>query len=231
MRAILFDMDGTLLDSMHAWYEAEVGYLKDQGIDEDELDYERLLTSGSDEVVSYLRDDLGMEVDAEEMRQEALQNMERFYASAATAKDGVERALQELAEMGIPMAVGSSTPEHLCEIGMETTELRSYFDFILSATESGLPKFQPAFFEEAASRFGVDPEEMVVFDDALLALRAARECGCPTVGVADEGYLQDEDAVQYESDEFIYSFADFSAEDFAERMGWNHADQREEEDE
>lgn len=212
MKAILFDMDGTLLDSQRAWYEAEVGYLQDQGVDKKDIDYELLLTAGTRGAVEYLNDRLELDLDATALRQAALDTMEHFYATSVLPKEGVREMLDVLQAQGIPMAIGSATPMDLCELALDTTKLRSYFDFVLSSSAIDIDKSNSRFFVVAAERFGVRPEDIVVFDDALLAIRAAREIGCWTVGVKDEGYDQDEDALRLEADEFLYSFADWQTE-------------------
>ena len=220
MKAILFDMDGTLLDSQRAWYEAEMGYLREQGVDKDEVDYELLLTAGSQGVVDYLNDRLQLDLDATALRQAALEAMEQFYATTVTPKEGVREMLDVLQGWGIPMAIGSATPEELCELALDTTKLRSYFSFVLSSSAIDIDKSDARFFTVAAERFGIRPEELVVFDDALLALRAAREVGCHTVGVKDEGYDQDEDAIRFEADEFLYSFAGWQTEEWAREQAF-----------
>lgn len=223
MKAILFDMDGTLLDSQRAWYDAEVSYLEDQGVDARDVDYELLLTSGSQGVVEYLNDHLQLELDAAQMRSNALERMEQFYATTVEPKEGVREMLQVLQQLGIPMAVGSATPGELCELALDTTRLRPYFDFVLSSSDNNIDKSNAKFFAIAAERFGVSTDEMVLFDDALLALRAAGELGCHTVGIADDGYPQDEDALRMTVDEFYYSFADLRTKEWADELGLNHA--------
>lgn len=220
MKAILFDMDGTLLDSQRAWYEAEMGYLRDRGVDESDVDYELLLTAGTQGVVEYLNDRLQLDLDAEALRQAALDAMEHFYATSVMPKEGVREMLDVLQGLGIPMVIGSATPKELCELALDTTKLRSYFSFVLSSSAINIDKSSTRFFSTAAERLGVRPEEVVVFDDALLAIRAAREAGCHTVGVKDEGYDQDEDALRLEADEFVYSFADWQTEEWANEQAF-----------
>lgn len=220
MKAILFDMDGTLLESMHAWYHAEVDYLMDQGVPKDAIDYDLLVTLGSDGLADFLRDHLQVEIDPLVMREATLAYMEQFYGGPVEPKSGVEAMLEEISARGIPMAIGSSTPGYLCEMGLDTTGLRRHFDFILSASDEGMGKSDPAFFELAARQFGVDPRDLLVVDDAVFALRAARDAGCKVIGVADAGYDQDEEAVRMESDAFVYAFSDWDVAEGLAEFGW-----------
>lgn len=231
MKAILFDMDGTLLDSMHAWYAAEMGYLKDAGVDPDDVDYNELVISGTQALVEYLQDHLGVDVDPHAMRRHSLEVMARYYDRDVEPKDGVQQMLDAFRDMDIPMAIGTSTPGVLSEMALETTELRSYFDFVLSASDCGISKNVPQFYELAAREFGVSTEEIVFFDDALFALRAAHDAGCFTVGVYDDAYGQDEEAVAREADAFIYQFSDFSAELWMQEYGLRKEEMEGEDDE
>lgn len=220
MKAILFDMDGTLIDSMGAWYKADLGYLKKQGVDVSKVDYNLLVTAGMEQAIDLLQESLPESLDLEESRDYAVSYMRNFYSKEVRPKAGVREMLSYFSSKGIPMAIGSSTPEELCEIALDTAGLRSYFDFIFSASDYDIPKDDPIFFHRVAEKFGLGANEIAVFDDAIFAIRAASEAGSVTVGVEDRSYPQNEEEVRADSDFYIDRFSFFDFEKWLEDIGF-----------
>ena len=93
--------------------------------------------------------------------------------------------LDSLRAKGIPMCVASATGKPLVELCLETLGLKDYFSFILSCVEVGAGKNRPDVFLEAARRLGAEPTDCAVFEDAIYAVRSAKEAGFYVVAVKD----------------------------------------------
>lgn len=210
MKALLFDMDGTLVDSMGAWFKADLGYLEERGVDISKIDYDSIVTAGMEQAIELFKDVMPEDLDLEASRRYAVEYMRKFYSEDVKLKDGVREMLEYFYSEGIPMAIGSSTPMELCELALETVGIRHYFDFVFSASDENIPKDNPDFFNRIADEFQLKTaNEMAVFDDAIFAIRAAAKAGSYVVGIADEGYPQNKELVKADSDHFIDDFVYF----------------------
>lgn len=212
MKAILFDMDGTMLASMHAWHAAESGVFDALNIPRDMIDYDLLVTSGLEEALSLVKKMYNIPVDIPKAWKHIRDYMERFYTSEVQLCPGVIQTLEYFHQRGIPLGVGTATMQELADKAIDFTGLRRYFDFVYSASSNGYNKNDMDYFASASQRFGVPPKDMALFDDALYALIAAKQLGCKTVGVQDLSGEQNTEAIKRHADTFIEGFETFDAE-------------------
>lgn len=221
MKALIFDMDGTLIDSMGAWHGLESKYLADLGINVEEFDFEQIATMSVDEVLAYIRKEYGVEGSLEQVRTFALDYMHRFYSEEAKLKPGVIPVLEYFKELGIPMIVGTATEIEPALVALEHTGIRSYFQDVYSSSTEGFAKNDKHFFYGCAKMLGVKPQEAALFDDAIYAVVTAKEAGLYTVAVLDQSYDQDIDALSRRADEVISGFENWPKEQWAkEKLTW-----------
>ncbi len=220
MKAILFDMDGTLLDSMGMWHHLEIEFLQDIGVDTDAVDYAELLTLGLDQTLDYVKKNFGISADAREIEGFVEKRMGAFYGNEVQVLPGVVKVLEVLKQKGIPMGVGTATNEDHAHLALHFTGLMKYFDFVYSTSTDGYAKDNPAFFKKAAERFPADLKDIVLFDDAYYAVKTAKEVGYYVVGVKDKGYKQDLDVIREIADEIVLSFEEFDVETWLEDLGF-----------
>ena len=147
--------------------------------------------------------------------------MEDFYRDEVQIFPGVVKTLEALKQKAIPMGVGTATNEEHAHIALESSGLLNYFDFVYSTSTNGHAKDNPAFFEEAAKRFPAEAEDIVLFDDAYYALTTAKKVGYYVVGVKDEGYNQDLDAIRNIADETLVTFEDLDVDEWLEKVNYN----------
>lgn len=187
MKGFLFDMDGTLLDSMPMWKNLESNILKDFGVDALDPKIMRLLERMTiRESADYLHENYGVDISGEAVEGLFLRRLEEYYSQEATLKPGAMELLESLKEKGYPLAVGTATDEHFARMGLETTKILSYFDFVQTINNTGIHKSEKEFYNLAMMRLGTNAEKTYFFDDSHYALDAARKTGIRLVAVYDE---------------------------------------------
>ena len=182
----LFDMDGTLVDSMFYWRHLVDEFLEDEGIaltDEQCRAIESMPTSAS---IPYLRS-LHLPPRADALtKEDLLAILLRHYEKDVRCKPGVVAFLEELRQKGVKMGIATLTPTPLAQVCLARTGIASYFSFILGGEEYPEGKRSSRIFLDAAEKFGCAPQQMVLFEDSYYSIDTARKLDISVVGVFDE---------------------------------------------
>ena len=182
----IFDMDGTLVDSMPYWNRLSPDYLISRGITDDIGDLmERIKTKTMPEACALLKKEFDLPEAVEEIAGHLGSVMREHYEKDIPAKTGVTEYLRALRDEGSTLCIVTATAPPLVRLCLDRLGLADLFEFILSCEEVGHGKDRPDAFFEAARRLGARPEETAVFEDAFVALRTAKEAGFYTVAVHD----------------------------------------------
>lgn len=185
IRGAIFDMDGVLLDSNGHWEKAAEKYLEGLGIAPRPGMAQAIFEMTLPEAADYLIRECGVRQSPEEILQGCNAVMKAFYESEIEKKEGIFELLDALQMKGIPMMVATVTDRPLVEAGLKRHGLLDFFEGIVTAAEAGEGKSSPRIYLEAAKRIQCKPEETLVFEDALHALKTAKKAGFVTVGVYD----------------------------------------------
>lgn len=199
MKAIVFDMDGTLVDSLMLWdviwdtisrkYCAGVPFLPKP---EDEKAVRTLpLKTG----MALLQERYDLAPSAQALYETVNQVFVDFYANKVTLKQGVREFLQECKKRDIKMCVASASATDLIEIALVHCGVRDYFSQIFSCASSGKGKEFPDIFLIAKDALGETTEETWVAEDSIVALKTASSIGMPTIGVYDR-YNPDQESIR-----------------------------------
>ncbi|MBR5039720.1 MAG: HAD family phosphatase [Clostridiales bacterium] len=186
-KAAIFDLDGTLLDSMWVWKKIDSEFLASRGhiVTPDYTDAIKCM--GWDEGARYTIDRYGLSETPEQVINAWFDMSEEYYRSKIPMKPYAKEYLAFLHEHGVPMAVATSMePKKNIDVVIDSNGLRQYFQNITLNNEVSRGKGFPDIFLLAASRLGVDPSECAVFEDILAAVRGAKAGGFQTVGIFDE---------------------------------------------
>lgn len=207
---MIFDMDGTLLDSMPAWMQLSQRYLKKRGIVMSELASESvhraIQTMTMAESAAYFKERFGFPESGEELVADMYCLIEKAYCEEMPLKAGVKKFVEMQYQSGVKMCVATATAAYLGQAAFERLEIADYMEFILDEAEVGMGKKTPRIYEEALIRLGGIKEETIVFEDAFYAMETAKNAGFYTVGVAEPVAAKDEARARQICDEFIESF-------------------------
>ncbi len=201
----IFDMDGTLVDSMGCWNVLTTEYLHRKGVREvpqEILDRTAVMTTR--ETLDVFIRELGVEDTPEGAERELWTVMEDHYRHDIPLKPGVREYLESLHEKGVAMCVVSATPAELMEVCLQTQGVRDMFKFILSCNDLGISKDRPDVYNAAAKRLGAPrPADAAVYEDALTAGQTAKNAGYHLVAVRDEYAAAGWEALKALADEVL----------------------------
>ncbi len=209
MKALIFDMDGTLLNSMPAWNSLNEELLKENGIGRDEVDYDMFITQRLSTVIETLEKEYDIKIDEERVKNRAWERMKEWYTHSAVLRPGVAKVLKDLEGLDVKLVVGTATRQNFAEQALKTAGVLDRFEWVYSSSTEGYDKNDKKFFEAILGRLGLGPEDVALFDDALYAILTANECGIYTVGVEDPSYRQDLAQIKRQANCLIHGFEGF----------------------
>jgi len=181
----IFDLDGTLLDSMFIWDTIGEDYLRTLGKEPHEDLKETFMTLTLEEAAEYYREHYKVTLSVTEIVDSINAMVEGIYRTKVTLKPGVMAYLRLLKERGVKMCVATVTDRYLVEDTLERLGILHYFSEIFTCAEVGYGKDKPIIYQKALEHLGTAKEETFVFEDSLFALETAKTDGFPTVGVYD----------------------------------------------
>ena len=207
-RYAIFDMDGTLIDSMGYWKNLGREYLALHGITEnlDEI-MERIKPMTMTESAELFRIEFHLAGTKESIVAEMNQMMDEHYRNDIPLKDGVETYIKKLHELGVKMCVASATDVELMQACLERLGIKKYFSFLLSCEEVGVGKSKPDVYFEARKRLQkkevILPEDIAVYEDADYAVHTALDAGFYTIAVLDDSNRKKWEQLKAQTMEFI----------------------------
>lgn len=181
----VFDVDGTLLDSMPVWDCVGENYLRSIGYEPEENLNEVLQNMSLLQAARYYRREYGVVLSEDAIMKGVNAMLEKSYRCEIPLKPGVEGLLRRLHRAGVKLCIATATDRYLVEAALARCGVLSYFGEIFTCNGVGHGKDEPHIFEAALRFLGTERAETVVFDDALYAIRTAKEAGFPIAAVYD----------------------------------------------
>lgn len=209
LNCAIFDMDGTVLDSMQAWVDAIGHILTRRGITPPADLREITRPMNGMLLVDYLQREFLPGITGREITDEVGAYMEDFYSNRVQAKAGVKNFLSLLKMEGVQCYLATATHRELVRRAIAHAGLEPYFKGIITSGEVGKNKIDsPDIYEWAMKRMGGNKADTVVFEDALFAIRTAKKAGFRVAGVYDPDSEADQEEIRALSDYYITSFED-----------------------
>lgn len=206
LQSAIFDMDGTLLDSMPMWQELGVSLLGRFGVEADAELQERLKPMTLRQGAAYCWETYHLEPTVEELVALLEQRVDHFYHNEVQAKPGVARFLSLLKMEGVWMYVATATDRHLAEAALRHAGIDGFFRGLVTSAEVGSGKDNPEIFERAMRRLRSNKKDTVVFEDSLHAIRTAKAAGFRVAGVYDASSEAQQEEIRSLADYYIRSF-------------------------
>lgn len=205
---LIFDMDGTLIDSNGVWREVDIAFLKKRGYPYTKEYCDGVAHTIFPKAAVFTKAYCHLEESTEEIMAEWMEMAGNAYATRVGIKDGVRAYLEQCRRKGERMIVlTSAVPEH-CRTALGHLELMDFFETIFFAHDLHLDKKDPDIYLLAAAQCGVSPADCTLFDDSLAACRGAKAAGMRTVGVYDSYFGVSEADMRAVCDGYIHSFSE-----------------------
>ena len=201
----LFDLDGTLIDSMRQWSQKMLLILERENIPYPEDIIQKITPLGDVKTAEYFFR-LGVKKSVEEILAAMDAYAEEEYAHKIPLKPYVREYLMHLQHRGASLNVLTASPHKLTDVCLKRNSVWNCFENVWSTEDFGLAKSDPQIFHAVARKLCSSEEDILFFDDNLLALAAAKKAGLKTVGVFDASSLASEEEMKGYSDRYIHSF-------------------------
>lgn len=185
IKGVIFDMDGTLLDSMPFWRDCSSRFVLAHGMEPEEGLDERLATASIDEGGRYLQERYFPHMTPQQVNDAVSDFLIDTYAEVIEAKPGAPEALRGLKAKGIKVALATASERCHSDPAFNRLGVMDCFDGIYTCTQAGRGKRHPDVFLLAARELGLAPAEVAVVEDAPHALETAKAAGFFTVAVPD----------------------------------------------
>jgi len=201
----IFDIDGTLLDSMPVWQTLGEDYLISRGIKPHENLKEKFKDMSLYEAALYYKSEYGIKDCTETIMAGVNALLADFYKYKAPPKEGAAGFLSELERRHVKMCVATATDAPLVNAALKRCGMLRFFSEIFTCTEVGSGKDKPCIFNAALSFLGTPKSGTWVFEDALYAVETAKAAGFNVAGIYDR-FEKNAEAVIKKSDVYIRSF-------------------------
>lgn len=208
IKGAIFDMDGTLVDSMEVWETLGENCLRAVGVEPEKnlADKLRLLTL--EQSVEYCRKRYNITLSGEEIVENTKKILFRAYMEKVPLKPHVKEFLEKLKNRGVKMCVATVTDKKLADALLSRLGIRRYFSEIFNCHLDSEGKHDPDIYRNALAHLGTNKEETVVFEDTFHALSTAKNDGFITAAVYDF-YEKNQDGMKTLADYYISDYSDF----------------------
>lgn len=209
IKAVIFDVDGTLVDSMWIWKQVDIDFLARRNIDLPPALQSDIEGMSYTQTAEYFKERFQLPDSIDEIKEEWHQMANDFYSGTLNMKKGATDFIKHLHEKGKKLGIATSNSKELVESMMKAHGLGKYFSTICTSCQVPRSKPHPDVYLKAAEELGLSPEECLVFEDTVAGVTAAKAAGMRVIAVYDafsapskkkitemaEGYIKDFEAM------------------------------------
>lgn len=213
IKAVVFDMDGVIIDSEPIHYQLSMQYFSELGLTITDEEYYTFVGVGDIEIFTRLKEKYGLKQTVNELVEIYQKRYTDHLKSAQDQKPikGIDDLIRDIHQKGLRLALGSSAIRSNIEVVLEKFNLRQYFDDIVGGSEVERSKPFPDIYLEAARRLGVEPSECIVIEDSCNGVTAAKAAGMKSIAYYNPNSGEQDLS---EADRIIDSFEALDIEEF-----------------
>ena len=206
-KAVIFDLDGTLIDSMGIWIQIDKEYLEMRNIPVPDDLFKDVETGNSfKEICQYFKDKFSLPDSIEEIGAEWTRMVEEHYKTDVKLKPDAKEFIKFLSMNNVKMTIGTSNTKYLTETVLHANGVLIFFDSIVAGCEDIKGKPFPDIFLKAAEEMDVAPEDCLVIEDTLHGVRAAHNGGMDVFAIFDDNDTHEVNAIINEADYYADNF-------------------------
>ena len=205
-KAIIFDLDGTLIDSMNVWSDIDKEFFKMHDLPFEE-DYQKEIGhKGLKEIAAYTKTRYNLKESEDEIVTIWLDMAKEAYAYKIPLKEGVKSFLEYLQSKNIKMGIATSNSLELTELVLKHHDIYKYFSKVVTVNELKTNKGSPDIYLHISDSFGLVPSECIVFEDLLTGIKTAKKAGYKVVGLKEKASLDKEKEIREIADLYISNY-------------------------
>lgn len=205
-KGAIFDLDGTLLDSMHIWHDVDEEFFRRRGLKVTPEYIEIIKNMHLKAAAVYTKEKYNIKESIDEIVDEWLDLCAQGYLNNVDLKPSVYEYLKMLYDNGVKMAFATASEKQVCEGVLKKHKIFDFFSDFAYVSEINIGKTEPDIYLLAAERIGLKAEDCIVFEDIIEGIRGAKKGNFAVCGVFDKSSAKDEDEIRKTADYYIKSF-------------------------
>ena len=210
---LLFDLDGTLVDSSSVWLQIDLDFTARRALPHTQEYHDFVAHASAPAAAQFTKDYYGLSESVEAIMQEWQDQAMDEYANHIPAKPHVREYLQQCRKRGEDMVILTSCAPEMCRATLQHNDLAQYFSRLFFAQELGIEKRDPALFRTVADTLHVPTADCRLYDDSPVSCRSAKDAGMEVVGVYDEIFAKSEAELRALCDRYILNFSELLSTD------------------
>lgn len=209
IKLFLFDLDGTILDSLKIWNDIDLLFFKNHNLIMGEDYHIATAPLTLEETATYTKNTYKLDIDEEQIMKEWSDLAIKEYAENVNLKKGVKEFLDYLKNKNVHLAIATSCNEEMFKPCLERYGIVSYFEHFYTSQNLKINKSNANFFKEILNEYKIEPDQILFFEDSLASMKCAKSLGFNVVAVMDKKWEKQKEEIIASSDDQIEDFSQF----------------------